>query len=249
MENSSYVALSLATVMRRSMDVAANNMANANTAGFKGERVVFDSYLHKGDAGEDNGAHFVLDRGSYLDSTQGSIQHTGNPLDVALQGEGWFSYLTPDGQQAFGRDGRFSVDAQGNLVTQSGARVLDAGGQPVAIPPEAAADLVISGDGTMSTPDGGALGQLGVFEVPDLQSYERVGGGLFIPPGGGAPVEAPLPDRATQVVQFSVEGSNVQPIVEMTRMMAIQKSYERAVNLMTTGDDLRKDALKRLGQA
>ncbi|EAR51755.1 flagellar basal-body rod protein FlgF [Oceanicola granulosus HTCC2516] len=247
MENSNYIALSLATVMQRSIDVAANNMANANTAGFKGERILFDSYLSPGDAGEENGATFVLDRGSFMDDSQGPVRNTGNVLDVALQGPGWFSYQTQDGQQAFGRDGRFAVDAQGNLVTQAGARVLDAGGQPIALPPDAVAELVIADDGTLSSPATGALGRLGVFDVPDLKSYTRIGAGMFVAPAE-ADVAAPLPDLATKVVQGALEGSNVQPIVEMTRMMAIQKSYEQATKLMGTGDELRKDALRRLGQ-
>ncbi|MGC9370101.1 MAG: flagellar basal-body rod protein FlgF [Paracoccaceae bacterium] len=248
MDNSIYVSLSLATAMRRELDVTANNIANANTAGFKGERVVFDSYLHREtglDAADDTS--FVVDRGSYLDARQGALTHTGNQLDVALQGEGWLSYQTPEGQTAYGRDGRFSLDVQGNLVTLSGARVLDVGGAPIAIPPDLGSEVTISRDGSISAAGRGVIAQIGVFNLSDLQSYERIGNGLFVPPQG-RPGEPPTPDLNTEVVQGAIESSNVQPVVEMTRMMSIQRAYERAVKLMSGEDDLRRDVLRRLGQ-
>lgn len=249
MDNGSYVALSLATAMRREMDVSANNIANTNTAGFKGERVVFDSYLQKGpDGSDESGTNFVLDRGSYLNESQGALSYTGNSLDVALQGEGWFSYQTPQGVTAYGRDGRFQLDPQGNLVTLAGNKVLDNGGQPIALPPEAAGSLSITDSGAITAEGLGQIAQLGVFELRDLQAYERMGGGLFVPPGGQDGGGMPPPDPQTRVVQGAVEDSNVQPVVEMTRMMDIQKAYDRAVKLMNGRDDLRSDMLRRLGR-
>lgn len=248
MDNSVYVSLSLATAMRRELDVTANNIANANTAGFKGERVVFDSYLHRESGLEDaDGTNFVVDRGSYLDTRQGAVTHTGNQLDVALQGGGWFSYQTPEGQTAYGRDGQFSLDVQGNVVTLSGARVLDVGGAPIAIPPDLGGDVTISRDGSITAEGRGVIAQLGVFELPDQQSYERIGNGLFVPPQD-RPTQPPAADLNTEVVQGAIETSNVQPVVEMTRMMSIQRAYERAVKLMNGEDDLRRDVLRRLGK-
>ncbi|SFP65814.1 flagellar basal-body rod protein FlgF [Tranquillimonas alkanivorans] len=246
MDNSTYVSISLASAMRRALEVSANNMANANTAGFKGERVVFESYMHT-ESGSGDGTSFVLDKGSYLDGTQGTITHTGNPLDVAVQGDGWLSYLTPTGQRAYGRDGHLTVDAQGNLMTLSGARVLDAGGGPIALPPDLNGEVTISADGAITTPQGDVIAALGLFDVPEIQSFERIGAGMFVPPGEGD-LPQPVPAIGTTVVQGAVEGSNVEPIVEMTRMMDIQKAYERSVKLMGSEDDLRKDALRRLGQ-
>ena len=248
MDNSIYVSLSLATAMRRELDVTANNIANTNTAGFKGERVVFDSYLHResGLDGADD-TSFVVDRGSYLDARQGALAHTGNQLDVALQGGGWFSYQTPEGQTTFGRDGRFSLDAQGNLVTLSGARVLDVGGAPIAIPPDLGSNVTISRDGSISAEGRGVIAKIGVFGLPDVQAYERIGNGLFVPPQD-RPTRPPVADLETEVMQGAIESSNVQPVVEMTRMMSIQRAYERAVKLMNGEDELRRAALRRLGQ-
>ncbi|MEC7259849.1 MAG: flagellar basal-body rod protein FlgF [Pseudomonadota bacterium] len=247
MDNSTYVALSLAQAMRRDMDVTTNNIANANTAGFKGEHIVFENYVHQNTGvAEDETVSFVVDKGSYTDTRQGPVAQTGNPLDVALLGQGWLSYETPEGQVAYGRDGRFSVDAQGNLVTLSGARVLDAGGGGIAIP-QGAGEIAITRDGTISSPNVGVIAQLGVFNLPDLQGMERLGNGMIAPPAG-APAATRIEAANTEVVQGSIEGSNVSPVTEMTRMIEIQRAYERAINLMSGEDDLRRDTLRRLSQ-
>jgi flagellar basal-body rod protein FlgF len=248
LDNSSYVALSLAQAMRRELDVTSNNIANANTAGFKGEHIVFENYIHD-DAGltEDENVSFVLDKGSYLDARQGPVSQTGNPLDVAVLGKGWLSYTTPDGQQAYGRDGRFAISAQGTLVTLNGSTVRDTGGGAINIPQDAG-EVMISRDGTISSSNNGVLGRLGLFDIPDLQGLNRIGGGMFVRPEG-APAPPALTATDSEIVQGSIEGSNVQPVVEMTRMIEIQRAYERAVNLMSGEDDLRRDTLRRLGQS
>lgn len=245
MDSTTYVNLSLAAALTRDLDVTANNIANASTVGFKGERVVFESFIQTNpETGEQT--NLVLDKGSYLDDRQGSVTHTGNPLDVALQGPGWFGYLTPGGQIAFGRDGRFGLDAQSNLVTLDGSRVLDVGGAPIALPPDVASDVHISEDGTISAQGVGTIAVLGVFELRDIQSYERIGNGGFVAPGGVEPDL--IPDIATTVTQRAVEGSNVQPVAEITRMMDIQKAYERSLKLVSSDDELLKDTLRRLGR-
>jgi flagellar basal-body rod protein FlgF len=246
LDNSTYVSLSLATALRREMDVAANNMANANTTGFKAERVVFSSYLHSDPAAATGDTNFLIDQGSYVDARQGALSQTGNLLDVALKGDGWFGYETPQGQRAYGRDGSLAVDAQGNLVTLTGARVLDIGGNPIALPPDVGADLAISRSGVISSLNNGVIGQIGVFGLPDLQVYERIGNGMFVPPDVEG-IRPPVPDTVTEVIQGAIEGSNIQPVVEMTRMMSIQKAYERAVQLMNSEDELRRDMLRRIG--
>ena len=249
MDNSTHVSLSLASAMMRNLDVTTNNIANANTTGFKSERIVFESYLHRdeGRAANEETA-YVLDRGSYLDESQGAVTRTGNPLDVALEGQGWLSYRTPEGQTAYGRDGRFTIDQQGNLVTVNGAQVLDAGGGPIALPPDLAGGITISADGSISAGEAGVIGQLGIFTLADAQAYERIGGGMFIPPENRE-TQPPLPDVDTKVVQGAVETSNVQPVVELTRMMEIQRAYERSIKMLTGNDDLRRDTLSRLARA
>lgn len=243
MSNSTFVSLSLNSVLARELDMTANNIANANTAGFKGERLTFDTYLMgKGD----NQTEFVVSKESFLDEAQGAVTHTGNTLDVALQGEGWFSYRTQEGQIAYGRDGRFSVDTQGNLVTLNGDHVLDDGGGDITFPPDTANIATISKDGTISAEGNGTIAKIGVFTLPDLQSFERIGAGRFVVPENGE-AEA-IVDASTKVLQGAIEGSNVQPVLEMTRLISMQRAYERSTKLMDGEDELRRKTLQKIGQ-
>jgi flagellar basal-body rod protein FlgF len=240
------VALSLSQSMRLELDVSAANMANAETAGYKRERVFFESFIQRAqetDKGED--VHFLSHRGSWIDESVGDVMPTGNMLDVALEGGGWLAYETGDGQIALGRDGRFLLDVDGFLVTAAGARVLDEGGAPIALPPEARANLAIAGDGTLSIPGGAVLGRIGVFELPEADGLQRASGAMFL-----INQEAGLPAEAVdaRMIQGSLEKSNVQPILEMTRMMSLQSAYDRASKLMTDTDELRKTFLQRIGR-
>ena len=247
MDNSTYVALSQLTALERQLDVTANNIANANSTGFKAERVLFESYLNPDSTDvTGGGTSYLIDRGSYLDDRSGVVLQTGNPLDMALSGAGWFAYELEDGQQAFGRDGNFVLDPQGRVVTTSGAQVLDAGGAPLALPPALAATVAISGDGVISSQQGGVLGQIGLFALPDRQSLGRAGGGMFVPEDGTAQL-AP-DDTGTEVIQGALEASNVQAVSEVTRLIDIQQAYQHALNLISSEDDLKKEMLSRIGQ-
>ncbi|MEC7297129.1 MAG: flagellar basal-body rod protein FlgF [Pseudomonadota bacterium] len=247
MDNTTYVALSLARAMQRDLDVTANNIANANTAGFKAERIIFSSYLHP-DEGQQvgQGTNFVVDEGSYLDRTQGALTRTDNPLDIAVKGDAFLSYRTPEGQIAYGRDGQLALDRDGYLVTLSGAKVLDEGGGDIVIPP-GAGKILIGTDGTISSEETGVLGRIGLFDVPDVQSYIRLGNSMLVPPPGQGSLAEPT--ETAEIAQGQIEMSNVSPVAEVTRLMMIQKAYDQATKLMSTEDDLRKDMLSRLGRA
>lgn len=247
MDNSTYVALSQLSALERQLDITANNIANANSTGFKAERVLFESFLQPDEeAASGEGVNYLLDRGSYLDDRAGTMVQTGNPLDMALSGPGWFAYQMADGQQAFGRDGNFVLDPQGAVVTASGAQVLDAGGAPLALPPALAATVTISGDGVISSAEGGVLGQVGIYTLPDRQILAREGGGMFVAEEGAA---ALLPDETgTRVIQGALEGSNVQAVSEVTRLIDIQQAYQHALNLISSEDDLKKEMLSRIGK-
>lgn len=247
MDNTTYVALSLARAMQRDLDVTANNIANANTAGFKAERVLFSSYLHP-DQGQEvgKGTNFVVDQGSFLDEAQGALTRTDNPLDIAVKGDAFLSYRTPEGLTAYGRDGQLSLDRDGTLVTLSGAKVLDEGGGTIAIPPNAG-EIKIGLDGTISSDQVGVMGKIGMYDLPDVQSYIRLGNSMLTPPEGRESLATPA--TGSELQQGSIEMSNVAPITEVTRLMMIQKAYERATKLMTNEDELRKTFLQRLGRA
>ncbi|MGR3571033.1 flagellar hook basal-body protein [Brevirhabdus sp.] len=247
MDNSTYVALSHLTALERQMDVTANNIANANSAGFKSEKVLFESYLHDSSGTSDRmQTNFVLDRGSFVDQTQGGMLDTGNPLDMALNGTGWFSYQTDAGQTAYGRDGQFVLDAQGRLMTLSGAQLLDQGGAPISLPADLAAVVTIAEDGTISAPGAGVLARVGVVDIDNIDAFRRIGNGLLIPPRDGAAQTVAAQD--TRVLQGRIEASNVQAVTEVSRLMAIQQAYQRTVNLLTTDDDRTKNMLGRIGR-
>lgn len=243
MESTTPVSLSLTSVLKRELDLTANNIANANTVGFKGERISFDSYLVKSGQSETS---FVIDNGSFLDDRQGSVSYTGNTLDLALQGPGWFSYRTPEGQTSYGRNGQFHVDALGNLVTLGGDKVLDDGGGEITFPPDTADVAKISADGTISAGDAGTIAKIGVYTLPNLQSFERIGAGRFVVPENQTDVA--FLDESTRVLQGALEGSNVQPVLEMTRLIDIQRAYERSTKLMESADELRRKTLQQIGR-
>lgn len=243
MDNSTFVSLSLNSALKRELDLTANNIANANTAGFKGEHMSFESYLVDTNGGE---TEFVIDSGSFMDKRQGPVSYTGNTLDVALQGTGWFSYMTAEDRVSFGRDGQFRVNALGTLVTLNGDRVLDDGGGEITFPPDTAGVAIISADGTISARGAGTIAKIGVYSLPGLQSYERIGSGRFVPPEGEV---APfIIDDTTRVMQGALEGSNVQPVLEMTRLIDIQRAYERSTKLMESANELRRKALQQIGR-
>ncbi|MFT6090885.1 flagellar basal-body rod protein FlgF [Sulfitobacter sp.] len=246
MTETSHISMSLAASLQRQLDMTANNIANASTAGFKGEHVVFESLLQKDAGTGQDPAAFVSDTGSYIDTRPGALTQTGNPLDVALHGDGWFSYQTAEGQEAFGRDGSFTLDPEGNLTLLSGAKVLDEGGAPIILPTQGIGALTISEDGTISGAGTGPLARIGVFDIPEIQSYKRAGFGMLTAPEGA---EAPKPAAFTQVMQGTLEMSNVNPVREMTRLIDVQRAYERTNALMGNADTLRRDALKRIGQS
>lgn len=245
MGNANYVSLSLATALQRSMDVAAHNMANASTAGFKASRPLFESVDPSGAADPDEAVNYVQDRGTYVDTSQGALIATGNPLDLAVSGGGWFGYQAEGGQTAYGRDGRLTIDADGQLATLAGAPIIDLNGSPVTLPSEVGQAITIARDGTITDSAGATLGQIGVFRIEDVDSMTAIGNGLYLTVGGAGQA---VPDDGSQVVQGSVEQSNVQPVVELTRLMDIQRAYERAVKLMNDENELTRQAIQRLGR-
>lgn len=246
MDNVSYLSLSRAAMIERANSVTTNNIANANTKGFRAARSVFDEMVVKTDMdGPLDEMSYALDRGTYTSTDEGAFIETGNALDVAIQGDGWFSYQMPDGNTAIGRDGSFIRSNLGELQTAAGHPVLDIGGAPIVIPPEAV-NLSISADGTISTPEGDVVAQIGIFEAQDAPTWSRNPGGMLEVPEGSLPL---MPALQANVLQGFSEQSNVNPIVEMTRMIGLQRAYERSMNLANSADELRSDTIKRLGKA
>ena len=241
----SYVSISLATALQRSLDMAAHNMANASTAGYKAQHPLLEATDPTNSSDPTEAVSFVQDKGLYVDLTQGSLVQTGNTLDVAVTGGGWMGYQTEDGQTAYGRDGRLAVDAEGQLVNVAGNPVVDDAGAPIVVPQETAHLVQIAQDGTITDQNGGAIGRIGLFNVPNFASATPLGNGLHLPHPQAA---APTPFENGQFAQGFIEQSNVKPVVEMIHLMDIQRAYERATQLMTDDNELSKQAIQRLGR-
>ena len=244
MDISSYVLLSQEQALRRRLDVAANNLANMNTVGFKREKPVFREYVEQGETTVTPDAKktsYVLDYGAVHDATAGAFQLTDNPLDVMIEGPGYLSVEAPGGGTAYTRAGYIKVLESGELATAGGQRLLGEGGKPISVPPESAGRLSITGDGTVMGPDG-PLGRLTVTVFNEANLDPR-GDGMMNGKEGRE-----LGAAETRLKSGGVEGSNVNAIVETTDMVEILRAYQTSMNLNESMSDLRKKAIDRLGR-
>ena len=239
MENAITAALSKQIVLSHALDIAANNVANQTTAGFKAERVNFSEYLSviENPDGGDPTLSLVYDADSYTDFTPGGVEATYAPFDFAIDGDGFFAVDTDAGVR-YTRDGHFGLSEFGEVVNRGGKRVLDQTGAPILIDPEAG-PVLLSPEGELQQ-NGGAIAQLGVFSFEDARSLRRQGGNLF------ASAEAPSDAPAARIRQGFIEISNVQPIRAMTEMIDIHRAYENAAQLIKTSTDLAREAVKTL---
>ncbi len=240
MENTSFVALSRQATLRRQLSVIANNLANMNTTGYKSEHMMFMEHPVRSRGGErimGDKVSYVRDIATVRDFQEGSFRETGNPLDMAIHGDGYFVVQTENGER-YTRNGRFQLDDAGQLVTQQGDPVLADGGQPFFFAP-GDADIHVTRDGTISTRNG-PLGRLGIVNFDNPHELKEVSGGLFT--AETVPVEAEQRD----VVQNMLESSNVEPIVEMTRLIDVNRNYKEAYKLIETEDERMKKMIREL---
>jgi flagellar basal-body rod protein FlgF len=242
MESTTFIALSRQTTLRRQMDVVANNIANMNTSGFKGERMMFVEHLMKSKGGEKilgDKISYVRDISTMRDLSEGPLEQTGNPLDLAITGDGYFTIQTETGNR-YTRNGRFQLDEGGQLVNQSGQPVLSDGGQPFFFTP-GEGKISIGGDGTVSTANGD-LGRIGIVSFDNQHQLRPGAGGLFATEAEAKPVEKP------SLVQGMLEGSNIQPVVEMSRLIAVQRTYEGVRSFIDREDERMRKMIKDLSE-
>ena len=239
MKNPSYVGLSLQVALQRKMDSIANNIANINTSGFKAQRQMFVQYLlpKNGTSTPTDRMTMVNDYGSYRDTSNGPIQVTGNPLDVALSGDGYLSVQGPSGT-LYTRGGSLAIANDGTLTDQGGHPVLDESGSPIVVQQDDK-EIAISQDGVVSARRG-AIAKLGVFKFDRPNFMQPTGAGLY------KTTEPALVDTGTSIRQGALEGSNVQPITEMSQMIDVQRSYETVANLLQTQNDAEKDMISKM---
>tara|TARA_B100000315_G_scaffold122836_1_gene112810 strand:- start:37 stop:789 length:753 start_codon:yes stop_codon:yes gene_type:complete len=247
METPTYIALSRQLTLRRELDVIANNIANMNTPAFKAERMVFVEFLEQ--PSRDEKLSFVQDLATARDVSEGPIKKTDNTFDLAISGDGYFSIESPNGER-YTRHGRFQLDADGQLVTSQGYPVLSDDGNPISIPTDAGV-VTIAPDGTINVGSDDVflaeptqVGKIGVVSFEDQQALQRAANNLYI-----AGDEEPLPVDEPQIVQGMLEDSNVQGILEMTRMMSVLRSYEGAARFIKSEHDRAMRAINRITRA
>jgi flagellar basal-body rod protein FlgF len=241
MDNALMLGLQTQRVLQRRMDVAANNLANVATAGFKADGLVLaeaDATTAHAQANPSD-IRFVRDVALMRDMRQGPIAMTGNPLDVAIEGDGFFMVEGPSGP-LYTRDGAFSLTGEGRLVTSDGRAVLNSGGAPIAFDPQGESPVI---------------GRDGAIRVAGVEAG-RIGVASFAAPGALLKVGDNLWDAQAQVsetfegvvVQGALEGSNVRPVIELTRLIEISRAYQSAAKIVSGADDLRQRAIERLGR-
>jgi flagellar basal-body rod protein FlgF len=243
MDNALYVGLSRQIILRRELDIAANNLANADTSGFKVEAM-----MQKTDpAGPaktlwaPNPVKFVLGDGVARDFRQGSLRRTDAPLDMAIEGKGFFTVTTPEGDR-YTRDGRFQLDDQGKLVTEGGMAVQGDGGGEITIDAEKG-PVIIASDGTISQGTE-RVGKIGVARFDSLSVLEKSGDNLLKNTSNAAPVAAP----DALVRQGMLENSNVKPIIEVSKLIEVSRAYEQLTHMMDAEADLSRRSIERMGR-
>jgi flagellar basal-body rod protein FlgF len=242
MDNALYVGLSRQMTLQRALQLAASNIANMDTAGFKVEQLMVRTEPLAPQNVNIDPINYVLDGGVARNFGQGPLDQTGATYDVAIDGDGFFSVQTDQGVR-YTRDGRFSVNAENKLVTKSGDPVLSSAGAEITLnptmpPPSIALDGTIS-QGAI------ALGKLGVVRFEDLKALKKEGGNLYSVTGDLAPAAAP----DAQLRQGMIERSNVQSVLEITHLIEVTRAYERIATMMSQSQELASRAIERLGRS
>ncbi len=244
MDTTVYVSLSHQLALRRQLDLIAGNIANAETTGYRRENAVFQSYLETQPltgARAARSVNYVIDYGVARDNAPGDISQTGNPLDLAVTGDGFFTVSLANDETAYTRNGHFSLSGDGFLITANGVRLLDRNSNPIQFASDEK-NIQVAADGTISS-SAGEKGQLALVRFASDTGLERLGDTLY--QGGNA---LPLPQDSVKLRSGFLEKSNVKPIVETTEMMDVLRTYQSTTLLLDRYEDMRKRGIERLGK-
>ena len=236
MDAAGYVTLTRQSGLMREMQLIANNIANASTAGFRREGVVFSEYVRRlDDAPSLSMAHASA---RHVDLTPGETEMTGAAFDFAIEGEGFFLVETPQGNRLT-RAGMFTPSAEGELVNPDGHRLLDQGGAPVFVPPDAG-QIMLSSDGTLSAGDE-PIARIGLWQPAADGDLQHEGGTLF------RTTQGEVPQDGGRMAQGRIEASNVNPMSELARMVEVQRAYEAGQSFLDREDDRLRTVIQVLG--
>ena len=243
MENASLIGLSRQITLKRELDVVANNIANMNTTGFKLEELLVEA-KPASPAYNDSikrPANFAYDFSLGRDFSQGALQQTGNTLDFAVEGDGVFFAVNGPNGTAYTRDGAFSLNSDGVLVTKDGKTVQGDGGD-IRIDPQKPAPLVAA-DGTISQGNE-RVGRISTLRISNLSDLSKQGDSTYVLKGRSAA----SPANDAKVDQGCLEASNVNSIKEITKLVQINRTYSDIAAMLSSQSELNRTAIDRLGR-
>lgn len=229
-----YTATAGAVAQSNALDATANNIANASTAGFHADRVTFREALT---AARSPDVATVGAGTTRIDSQAGALQPTGNPLDLALDGDGYFGVATAQGPR-YTRAGNFQLDATGKLVTADGFALRGQGGAAITVPPDARA-ISVASDGTVSA-DGNEVGKLELVRFAPAQ-VQRQGGSLFAATG------RPIAGSPPGVRSGMLESSNVNVVRGVVDLVKVSRTYDSLMRMIQGYHDIESRAARELG--
>ncbi|RVU20279.1 flagellar basal-body rod protein FlgF [Methylobacterium oryzihabitans] len=238
MQNGLYVALSAQIALEKRLNTVANNVANMATGGYRAEETRFETLLAEAGAGP---VAFASPGETFISRRAGEAKRTDAPLDVAVQGDAWLSVQGPNGP-LYTRDGRMTMDATGQLLSVAGQPMLDSGGAPILLDPQGG-PVMIGRDGSI-VQNRNQVGTIGVFTLDPQAKLSRAASGA---------VASSVPGTAVQdfsrigVLQGYAEGANVNPVLEMTKLIMIQRTFEQAATLTGDSENALANAIRTLG--
>jgi flagellar basal-body rod protein FlgF len=243
--SSIYIAASGAEARLRQLELVANNLANVNTDGYKADRTTFETFYESALTGQNgertqgpSGGVYVSTSGAAFDRSSGPVQQTGAPLDVAIEGNGYFVIKTEQGER-YSRSGSFTIDAQGQLVSAHGNPVLGKGG-PINVS-GSNPHILANGD---VVADDETVGTLRVVKFGAGRALFKHGNGLFASRQGAKPRDV----EELALSERSVEGSNVQPIAEMAYLVVLQRAFDAAIMAMQRDDEATERLIQEISQ-
>ncbi len=238
MDSSSYITLTRLSGLTREMDSVAHNIANMSTTGYRREGLIFAEYVRSVDTDRES-VSMANANARHFDNGQGRLTQTNGTFDFAIEGPGFFQLDTPDGP-ALTREGSFTPNQNGELVAPDGSRLLDAAGAPIFIPVDAT-HIAISPDGTLSV-DGEPQADVGLVEPADPNDYSRRSGSRFVAENGVVPVPGGV------ILQGFLEGSNVNAVTEIARMIEVQHAYQQGQKFLDNEDERIRSVIRTLGR-
>jgi len=242
MDNTRYVALTNQVSLWNKLDMISNNIANMNTTGYKREEPVFSEYLSKANNSTNNtlnNTHFVQNLGTFRDISEGTFIPTGNDLDIAIHGDAFFSVRTDEGER-YTKKGAFTINNENQITTNDGFVLLSNSNEPITIDPDET-EITVTKDGSILQGTQN-IGKIKLVEFSDMKELSKTHSGLYKSQSHNPTKEA----TNSSLEQGMIEKSNVNSIVEMTKLIEVQRAYERAQNVIDIEHERQSDAIQTL---